>query len=93
MLDFLKISDKIRIKIEKACSELNATPMLISRYSNNEGDGHLYYVLAKRKLEGFDESNSYVLWLYNSSIEGLCNGVYMLSYCELMLEYAKRLNG
>lgn len=92
MLDYLKVSDDVRRKIENACCDLNTKPIMVSRYSTNERDSYLYYVLAKRYLPNLDEDDCYVLWLYNDSFNTLCNGVYMLSFPELIKEYNKRLN-
>lgn len=91
MVNYLEISETIRANIASECETLDSCPILISKYSRNVGDSHLYYVLAKRYSSSFDEDNCYVLWSYNTFTKSLFEGYYMLSYTELMKLYASKL--
>lgn len=61
--------------------------VIVSKYSQNEGDKHLWLVMGKGGYR-----NGYTTWLYNTSVgDGLCERHGDMDFRDALMDFESRL--
>lgn len=81
--DHLNYNREIESVVSQHLRMMNHSFVQMSRMTLHPNDDYLYVVIAKN-LYPRDVTKSYTCILYNSSINGLVEGVYNLNYLEAL---------
>lgn len=81
--DHLDYSRDLEVIVNQHLKMMNHSFVQMSRMTLHPKDDYLYVVIAKN-LYPRDVTKGYTCILYNSSINGLVEGVYNLSYIEAL---------
>lgn len=92
--DYFEVEPKIKELAKKVVTESGYEFVGIVKQSNNSLDYYLYLVVGIGKNYN-SVDDSYIVWLFNSSLnkgEGyLCDGSYDLSFTEMLEELKNRV--
>lgn len=86
--DYLDVPQQVVKAVKEAAKKAgDYKVILVSRYSPNPADSHIYVVLTFCR-----SARSYVTWLFNASVGSLEYGHYEMNFKTALFDFVNRLD-